>query len=202
MNYDKFLQLFSLGTLCVLFGLMFMGGYVSSSGVGLSCPEWPMCPHGIVPKSEFIIEYIHRTIAATTGLLVFLTMAFVLKSKTSLKSTKLFSVIAAGAVFGQIVLGAIVITERLHALLVTGHLGLGLVLYSSLIFVVINTFYTNSRRLKSSGPNLDSEASQKSTLHSATSPSILSRGSHSLQKDSGKYNFKTAAGFFSRHSGK
>ena len=145
MKYDKFLQIFSIITLCVLFGLMFMGGYVSSSGVGLSCPKWPLCPHGLVPSSEFLIEYTHRTIAATTGLLVFLNMMFILKGKNSLKSTKLFSIIAAGAVFGQIFLGGVVITEKLHAILVTAHLGLGLVLYSSLIFVVINTFYTNNK---------------------------------------------------------
>jgi len=154
MRYDKFIQIFSLVTLSVLFGLMFMGGYVSSSGVGLSCPKWPLCPNGLVPSPEFLIEYTHRTIAATTGLLVFLTMIFVLKGKNTMKSTKIFSIVAAGAVSGQIVLGGIVITERLHALLVTGHLGLGLILYSSLIFVVINTFYTNKRlKISSSLPS-------------------------------------------------
>jgi heme A synthase len=167
MNYDKFLQIFSIITLCVLFGLMFMGGYVSSSGVGLSCPKWPLCPHGLVPSSEFLIEYTHRTIAASTGLLVFLNMIFILKGKNSLKSTKLFSIIAAGAVFGQIFLGGVVITEKLHAVLVTAHLGLGLILYSSLIFVVINTFYTNNK-LKSlsltSLPHVSSDDSSKSSV--------------------------------------
>ena len=151
MNYDTFLQIFSIGTLCVLFGLMTLGGYVSSSGVGLSCPHWPLCPHGLIPSYEFLIEYIHRTTAASTGLLVFLTMIFVLRGKHSLTSTKMFSVIAAAAVVGQITLGAIVINEKLHADLVTAHLGLGLVLYSSMIYVVINIFYTNLK-LKSS-PN-------------------------------------------------
>ncbi|MFI5407441.1 MAG: heme A synthase [Nitrososphaerales archaeon] len=134
-----------------MFGLMTLGGYVSSSGVGLSCPHWPLCPHGLIPSYEFLIEYIHRTTAASTGLLVFLTMIFVLRGKHSLKSTKMFSVIAAAAVVGQITLGAIVINEKLHADLVTAHLGLGLVLYSSMIYVVINIFYTNLK-LKSS-PN-------------------------------------------------
>ncbi|WP_201448604.1 COX15/CtaA family protein [Candidatus Nitrosocosmicus agrestis] len=150
-NYDKFLQIFSVGSLCVLFSLMTLGGYVSSSGVGLSCPQWPLCPQGLVPSYEFIIEYIHRTLAATTGLVVFLTMAFVLRGRNSLKSTKIFSVIAAAAVVGQITLGAIVINEKLHADLVTAHLALGLILFSSMIYVVINIFYTN-QKLKSQNP--------------------------------------------------
>jgi cytochrome c oxidase assembly protein subunit 15 len=159
MKYNKFIQIFSLITLCVLFGLIFMGGYVSSSNVGLSCPKWPLCPKGLVPSSEFLIEYTHRSIAATTGLLVLLNMIFILKAKSALKSTKIFSIIAACAVFGQIFLGGVVITEKLHALLVTGHLGLGLILYSSLIFVVINTYYTNKKMKLSSTSSLSSFSS-------------------------------------------
>ena len=159
MKYNKFIQIFSLITLCVLFGLIFMGGYVSSSNVGLSCPKWPLCPKGLVPSSEFLIEYTHRSIAATTGLLVFLNMIFILKAKSALKSTKIFSIIAACAVFGQIFLGGVVITEKLHALLVTAHLGLGLILYSSLIFVVINTYYTNKKMKLSSTSSLSSFSS-------------------------------------------
>jgi len=169
MNYDKFLQIFSTGTLCVLFGLMTLGGYVSSSGVGLSCPHWPLCPHGLIPSYEFLIEYIHRTTAASTGLLVFLTMIFVLKGKHSLKSTKMFSVIAAAAVVGQITLGAIVINEKLHADLVTAHLGLGLVLYSSMIYVVINIFYTNLK-LKSSLSSSKSSRGDNSNTPEVSSP--------------------------------
>lgn len=159
MNYDKFLQFFSIGTLFVLFGLMTLGGYVSSTGVGLSCPEWPLCPQGLTPSYEFLIEYIHRTVAATTGLLVFLTMVFVLKGRNSAKSTKVFSIVAAAAVVGQITLGAIVINEKLHADLVTAHLGLGLVLYSSIIFVVINIFYTNLKIKSSRTSNLSTQDS-------------------------------------------
>ena len=169
MNYDKFLQIFSIGTLCVLFGLMTLGGYVSSSGVGLSCPHWPLCPHGLIPSYEFLIEYIHRTTAASTGLLVFLTMIFVLRGKHSLKSTKMFSIIAAAAVVGQITLGAIVINEKLHADLVTAHLGLGLVLYSSMIYVVINIFYTNIK-LKSSLSSSKSSRGDNSNTPEVSSP--------------------------------
>ena len=90
MNYDKFLQVFSIVTLCVLFGLMTLGGYVSSSGVGLSCPQWPLCPQGLIPSNEFLIEYIHRTTAASTGLLVFLTMVFVLEENIHLNQPRYF----------------------------------------------------------------------------------------------------------------
>jgi cytochrome c oxidase assembly protein subunit 15 len=88
-----------------------------------------------------------------------MTMVFVLRSKNSMRSTKVISIVAATVVFGQIALGATVITERLHAVLVTAHLALGLVLYSSLIFVVINTYYTNLRlKLPSASATLSSDS--------------------------------------------
>jgi heme A synthase len=193
MNYNNFLLMFSLFTLCVLFCLMFMGGYVSSSGVGLSCPDWPLCPHGLVPSAEFLIEYTHRSIAATTGLLVFLTAVFVIKGKNPERFTKIFSVIAAGAVLGQIVLGATVITEKLHALLVTAHLGLGLVLFSSLVFVVISTFYTNQK--------IKSSLSSPSHLSSSSSSSSKSQSSAtSLSSNSSPSNSKSSANFFTSKS--
>ena len=134
----------SFSSLSVLFVLIFIGGYVSSSGVGLSCPNWPLCPQGLIPGPDFIIEYFHRTVAATSGLLVILTMAFILRSKQAPKAMKLTSIIASGAVIGQISLGGVVIVERLHALLVVGHLGLGLVLFSMML---MTTLY--ARRLES-----------------------------------------------------
>ncbi len=117
-----------------------IGGYVSASGVGLTCPDWPLCPAGLVPMNEFLIEYFHRSIAATTGLLVIATMVFALKSKAAPKGMKIASIIAGSAVLGQITLGAFVIVERLHAILVTAHLGLGLVLFAMVLIVVLYSY--------------------------------------------------------------
>lgn len=134
------LRALSFGTLAVLFSLIFIGGYVSASGVGLTCPEWPLCPKGIAPSPEFIIEYTHRSVAATTGMLVLVTAGFTAKSKDAPKGMKIASLIAACAVIGQIALGAVVIVERLHSILVTAHLGLGLILFSMVIMTVVFAF--------------------------------------------------------------
>ena len=138
----------SFTTLAVLFALIFIGGYVGASGVGLTCPEWPLCPRGLLPHEDFVIEYIHRSVAATTGMLVIATMAFTLKSKAAPRGMKIASIIAAGAVIGQITLGAIVIVERLHAVLVTAHLGLGLVLFSMVLIIVLSAFRIDNKRMK------------------------------------------------------
>jgi heme A synthase len=138
----------SFSTLCLLFALIFIGGYVSSSGVGLSCPDWPLCPAGLVPMQEFIIEYFHRTVAATTGIMVFVTMFFTLRSEETSRSTKIVSMIAAALVVGQIILGAFVIVEKLHALLVTMHLGMGLVLFLMILTVTLDVNQFSKGRLQ------------------------------------------------------
>ena len=140
------LKALSFTTLAVLFSLIFIGGYVSASGMGLTCPDWPLCPQGLVPHQDFIIEYIHRSVAATTGMLVIATTAFTLKARDVPRGMKIASIIAAGAVIGQITLGAIVIVERLHAILVTAHLGLGLVLFSMVLMTTLYAFKIENKR--------------------------------------------------------
>jgi heme A synthase len=154
------LKALSFTTLAVLFSLIFIGGYVSASGVGLTCPDWPLCPQGLVPHEDFIIEYIHRSVAATTGMLVIATMAFTLKSKDAPRGMKIASIIAAGTVIGQITLGAIVIVERLHAILVTAHLGLGLVLFSMVLMTLLYSFKIDNQRIKTSAISSNLSASK------------------------------------------
>src|SRR5919206_2236459 len=144
------LKALSFATLAVLFSLIFIGGYVSASGVGLTCPNWPLCPHGFLPHWDFIIEYFHRSVAATTGILVVTTMAFTIKSKAAPTGMKIASIIAAGAVIGQVTLGAIVIVERLHAILVTAHLGLGILLFSMMLIITRYAFKIDDKRIKTS----------------------------------------------------
>jgi len=88
----------------------------------------------------FVIEYIHRTVAASTGILVLATMAFTLASKLTSRNVKIVSVVAAALVLGQIVLGGIVIVEKLHAVLVTVHLGMGLVLFAMVLIVARHVY--------------------------------------------------------------
>jgi heme A synthase len=156
----QLLKALSFTTLAVLFTLIFIGGYVSASGVGLTCPDWPLCPHGLLPHVDFIIEYIHRWFAATTGMLVIATMALTLRSNYTPRGMKISSIIGAGAVIGQVTLGAIVIVERLHSILVTAHLGLGIVLFSMVLITMLYAFKTNDRKIKTTAVSSNLSASK------------------------------------------
>src|SRR3989304_9980965 len=93
---------------------MFIGGYVSSAGLGLTCPEWPLCPNGIMPNEEYFIEWTHRLIAATTGALVIATAIGSWINKNAGRKIKFTSTFAATLVVTQITLGALVIYFKIY----------------------------------------------------------------------------------------
>jgi len=127
---------------------MFIGGYISAAGLGLTCPEWPLCPNGVMPSEEYLIEWIHRTTAATTGVLVIATMVASLINKNSDLKIKITSSLATVLVITQITLGALVIDTKLHAVLVAIHLGIGIWLFAMVLLTVLFAF----RIAKSSKP--------------------------------------------------
>tara|TARA_B100001167_G_C16585996_1_gene219209 strand:+ start:117 stop:509 length:393 start_codon:yes stop_codon:yes gene_type:complete len=119
---------------------MFVGGYISAAGLGLTCPEWPLCPNGVMPNDEYFIEWIHRTVAATTGLLILATTIGVWINKDAGRKVKFTSGFASALVVTQITLGALVIDTQLHSVLVAVHLGIGILLFAMTLLTVLFVF--------------------------------------------------------------
>jgi cytochrome c oxidase assembly protein subunit 15 len=119
---------------------MFIGGYISAAGLGLTCPEWPLCPNGVMPSEEYLIEWIHRLVAATLGVLVIATMIASLINKNSDLKIKITSSLATALVITQITLGALVIDTKLHAVLVAIHLGIGIWLFAMVLLTTLFAF--------------------------------------------------------------
>jgi len=134
------LKYLALASLVILYILMFIGGYVSASGLGLSCPEWPLCPSGVLPTQEYLIEWTHRFIAATTGVLIVSTAVASWLANGSDKKIKITGTLAGIFVVIQITLGAIVIDLKLHALLVAIHLGIGILLFAMTLLTTLFAF--------------------------------------------------------------
>ena len=119
---------------------MFIGGYISASGLGLTCPEWPQCPNGFMPSAEYFVEWTHRLVAATVGILVISTMVASITHKNSDLKIKITSSLATALVITQITLGALVIDLKLHAVLVSVHLGIGIFLFSMVLLTTLFAF--------------------------------------------------------------
>jgi len=135
--YFKYL---ALSSLVILYSLMFIGGYLQASGQGLSCPEWPLCPSGILPSNEYLTEWIHRFIAATTGVLIVATAIGSWKVKGSEKKIRITGTLAGILAVSQIALGAIVIDTQLHAVIVAIHNGAGVLLFAMTLLTTLFAF--------------------------------------------------------------
>ena len=142
------LKYLALVSLVVLYSLMFLGGYISSAGLGLTCPEWPLCPDGLMPGEDYFIEWMHRLIAATAGTLIIATAVGSWLNKNSNKKIKTTSILAAILVVTQITLGAIVIDTKLHAVLVAIHLGIGIWLFAMTLLTTLFAFRIDKPSIK------------------------------------------------------
>jgi len=126
----------------------FIGGYVSAAGLGLSCPDWPLCPSGIFPTEKYLIEWIHRFVAATTGALIIATAIGSWLAKGSDKKIKITGTLAAIFVITQISLGALVIDLKLHAVLVSVHLGIGILLFAMVLLTTLFAFRLGKKAIQ------------------------------------------------------
>ena len=128
---------------------MFVGGYISAAGLGLTCPEWPLCPNGIMPNDEYFIEWVHRLVAATTGVLILATTIGAWINKDAGRKIKFTSAFASALVVTQITLGALVIDTKLHAVLVAIHLGIGILLFAMTLLTVLFAFRLGKQVIES-----------------------------------------------------
>lgn len=135
--YFKYL---ALASLVILYCLMFIGGYLESSGQGLECPQWPLCPSGFLPSAEYLTEWTHRLIAATTGVLIIATAVASWKVVGSHKNLRITGTLAGVFAVSQIVLGAIVINTQLKAIIVAIHNGIGILLFAMTLLTAIYAF--------------------------------------------------------------
>ena len=143
------LKYLALASLVILYSLMFVGGYISAAGLGLTCPEWPLCPNGIMPNEEYFIEWVHRLVAATTGVLILATTIGAWINRDAGRKIKFTSAFASALVVTQITLGALVIDTQLHAVLVAIHLGIGILLFAMTLLTVLFAFRLGKRVIES-----------------------------------------------------
>ena len=143
------LKYLALASLVILYSLMFVGGYISAAGLGLTCPEWPLCPNGIMPNEEYFIEWVHRLVAATTGVFILATTIGAWINRDAGRKIKFTSAFASALVVTQITLGALVIDTQLHAVLVAIHLGIGILLFAMTLLTVLFAFRLGKRVIES-----------------------------------------------------
>ncbi|MFW9930401.1 MAG: heme A synthase [Candidatus Thorarchaeota archaeon] len=160
--YSKFSKLLPI----IVFILMIFGGYVKALGAGLACPDWPFCHGQIIPINYgnepflwVLMEYIHRLIALSVGILIFIVVlqsyfhrdeVNVFKNENDTQTTELLGykrfilmLLILTLYLFQVTLGGLTIILDLNDLIVTSHLAVATLIFG---LSIIHFTWTKSQR--------------------------------------------------------
>lgn len=139
---DKINIKYTLGaSITFAYLLMVMGTFVTSTGSGLACPDWPLCYGTVAPPLEVQvwIEWTHRLLGGLTGILVTLSTVVIVKRK--LKIEKTLMLITLGLLGCGVILGGIIVKTEAplletftHTIIISSHLIFATLIISCLVF--------------------------------------------------------------------
>ncbi len=124
-RFQAGLHRFAVLVACGTAALVFAGGLVTSTGSGLSVPDWPLSFGQVMPvmRGGVLFEHGHRMLAATVGLLTIGLMAWLLRRETRGWVRRL-GVAALGLVVLQGILGGLTVLLQLPTIVSVAHAGM------------------------------------------------------------------------------
>lgn len=133
----------ALATLLAGYTTVVLGGYVSSIGAGLACPDWPLCNGQIVPDlgdpAEFA-EYVHRLAAVLAGVFALATLIVVWWRRRAHTHLLIAASVGFGLLVLQVALGALTVTTLLEPVVVTAHLGVATAFIAMMTWATVLAF--------------------------------------------------------------
>ena len=136
--------------------LMLLGAYTSAIGAGLACPDWPACYGTVVPflhpevmaatpytTLQVFAEWAHRGVASVVGLGIVGT-ALLAHTRQKRPLVRRTAALAVGLLPVQVLLGGLTVTRDLQPAVVTGHLGVALLILLSLATATVADYTTTA----------------------------------------------------------
>lgn len=126
-------------TAALMFVLIVVGSIVRTTDSGLACPDWPKCHGQWIPPMQFnvFMEWLHRLIALIVGLGLASTALAVATDAVTRARLGGLALLAIAIYFTQALLGALTVWKLLDPEIVSGHLAVGLLLFSTLLTITL-----------------------------------------------------------------
>lgn len=143
--------------------LIFAGGLVTSTGSGLSVPDWPLSFGTLFPKMTggVFFEHGHRLVAGTVVILTMILAFWVFKVETR-KFVKGLCLAALGAIVLQAVLGGTTVLLKLPPIVSVAHACLAQIFFGLVVTIAVVTSkgWRQSSRLSGSAESRDDKGSE------------------------------------------
>ena len=135
-------QKLTLVTIATTLALVTMGVIVRAYDAGMGCPDWPLCYGQVLPPlgdQKAWLEWIHRSIAALLGFLVFGVAVVALRDHRDRRSLVLASLAAVVLVVFQAWLGRETVRLNNSGESVTAHLASAMADFGLFIFIFVRS---------------------------------------------------------------
>lgn len=122
-------------TTFLTFGLIVIGSVVRSTGSGLACPDWPLCQGRLIPPWQFnvMIEWTHRLVALLVSLSLVALSALTFARSVLRERLAGLMLLALSLLAMQVLLGALTVWKLLDPSVVSGHLGVALLIFATVL---------------------------------------------------------------------
>ncbi len=141
----ELLRFLAYGSVASTYVLIVIGGYVTFSGSGLVCPDWPLCQGQIIPplSGQVLVEYSHRIFTLLVSGFVLATTLLVWSKYRRARGLLAFSSASFLFLLAQIFLGMVTVRTGLNPVVSTAHLGLGTAVFG--VVVITATIASRQR---------------------------------------------------------
>ncbi len=134
------LRWLSLAATLGAFAVIVLGGYVSASGAGLACPDWPTCYGSLIPpfdRPNAVVEWTHRLAALVEGFITLGLVALVWWKHREHRDLLAFSSFAFALLVIQTILGMVAVGSQLHPAIVTLHLATAVAFFGMVLLTAV-----------------------------------------------------------------
>ncbi|MCF6136968.1 COX15/CtaA family protein [Pseudalkalibacillus berkeleyi] len=147
----RLLKLYSVLTSLGMLLVLLMGAIVTTTGSGEGCGNsWPLCYGEVLPSQpelETIIEYSHRIVSATLGLMVTILAVWAWLTFRKSKEVKILSFLSVFFILFQGLLGAAAVVWGQSSFVLALHFGFSLISFASVVLLAVVIFESSKQRI-------------------------------------------------------